>query len=107
MSRQQHADLEQIDRRVEQVQGRLGTVQEENSKLKEQERALQRQLKVEQEKGEALMDRVADLESTVLRSRREMTELRMSSENFDRSNFPGGLTLEEAGGQTEPGDDRR
>ena len=43
MSRQQHADLEQIDRRVEQVQGRLGTVQEENSKLKEQERALQRQ----------------------------------------------------------------
>ena len=96
IARKQNTDIDQIDRRVEQVQQRMATVQEENIKLKEQERGLKKDLLQEREKNEALFERVADLETTVLgmRSRHNQTEqyLRMSSENFDRSNFTPGLT---------------
>lgn len=111
ISRKQNTDIDQIDRRVEQVQQRMATVQEENIKLKEQERGLKKELLQEREKNEALFERVADLETTVLgmRSRHNQTEqyLRMSSENFDRSNFTPGLTQIERIGATEETEQRK
>ncbi len=54
----------------------MATVQEENGKLREQERSLKKELVGEREKNEALFERVADLETTVLglRSRHNQTE---------------------------------